>query len=281
MNHSLYIRQLEKDTNDMWLETLGCSSETAYKRAYDDQIEKEFWEKYSLIYDTIPSLYDYWPKTFDKLVDIIGTQKEVIEFGAGTGKFTLPMALKQKQVTAIDFSEDMLQKLQCKIGDLTNVHTVHGKIEDMENYNVDSIYSVNAIYRISDMKEAIKKIRSFAREKVVLVWTMQRSKYDEILNSTNKKGIFRRQEYIHIMNVLYDLGIDGNLEIMDVHKKIKIDHIQSNYEELKEIAGNYDLDADYLIDTFNQRVIEENGIIYYQWFQKVAYIYFDGCASCD
>lgn len=274
MNYSLFIKQLKNDTNEMWLETLESKDEFNCKRAFDDEVEKEFWKNYSEEYDKKPSLYEYCPETLDKIIDIIGKNKNVIEFGAGTGQFAIPMAKNQKSIIAVDFSRDMLNKLELKIGEISNIKLIHGKIEDVSPYEVQAIYGVNCIYRIQDMKQAITKMMNMASEKVLFVWTMQRNKYDSIINSTDKKGILRKQEYIHIVNLLYDMGIDCNLEIMKVNKNIVIEDIKDNYKELLEISEQYSIDYNYLKGEFEKRVFKD-GKLYYKCEQKVAYIYFE------
>jgi ubiquinone/menaquinone biosynthesis C-methylase UbiE len=274
MNYSLFIKQLKNDTNEMWLETLESKDEFSCKRAFDDEVEKEFWKDYSEEYDKKPSLYEYCPETLDKIIDIIGKNKKVIEFGAGTGQFTIPMAKNQKNIIAVDFSCDMINKLEQKMGEINNIELVHGKIEDVSSYKAQAIYGVNCIYRIQDMKQAITKMMNMASEKILFVWTMQRNKYDSITNSTDKKGILRKQEYIHIINLLYDMGIDCNLEIMKVNKNIVIENIEDNYKELLEISNEYNMDYNFLKREFEKKVFKDVKL-YYKCELKVAYIYFE------
>ena len=272
MNYSLYIKQLNKDTETIWRETLGSASEYAYKRAFDDEVEIDFWKSHSKIYDTLPSLYDYAPETLDNIISVIGDNKSVLEIGAGTGKFTIPMSKRQKKIIAVDMSKDMLDKLDDKANNIHNIVTINSKIEDIKDYKVDVIYGVNSIYRMQDIKNTIKSLMNIASEKALFVWTMQRSIYDSILNKTDKKGIFRKQEYIHILNVLYDMGIDCNLDIKSVSKNITIEDIGKNYNELLGISENYDIDYDYLKKEFEKNLIDSKT---YKCELKVAYISFD------
>lgn len=79
MSYSMYANQLNKDVGEMWYEALGSYSEASYKRAFSDDIEREFWKKHSQVYDLLPSLYTYAPEVFDDIVAIIGRDKQVIE----------------------------------------------------------------------------------------------------------------------------------------------------------------------------------------------------------
>ena len=127
MNQSYFIKTLKNDYkldfNELWEKTIRDKNDKDLGRALSDEAEKKFWEEHSRKYDTIPSLYDYAPFILDKLVEIIGKNKNVMEIGCGTGKFTIPMARLSKNVVGIDFSKDMLQISRSKLeeGNTQNV----------------------------------------------------------------------------------------------------------------------------------------------------------------
>ena len=281
MNYSKYIDILESrygvDFNNLWKETLHLKGEYNKKRAFSDKEESDFWEDFSKKYDSIPSLYDYGPESFEKLLSIVGENKKLLEFGCGTGKFTIPMAKKSKEIKAVDLSKHMLYKLDEKIKNenILNIKLFNSKFEDFQFDEFDSIYSINGNYRIFDMESALKKMNNAAREKVVIVWTMQRNIYDSIINQTFAKGIDRCQEYIHIINILYKIGIDPNLEFLTVNKPIDIDDISVNYCEIKDICENYNLPYEFARKKFDESLISENGKLVYMCKLKVAYIYFE------
>ncbi len=158
MNYSLYVSQLKESANKMWLESLGSMNDTSYKRAFSDKVETEFWKEHSKTYDVLPSLYTYAPEVFDDIVEIIGTQKNVVELGAGTGQFTLPMAEVQESVVAVDFSKDMLEKLKMKLDNVANVKIINCKIEELKAVEADVIFGVNCIYRIKNIEECIMNL---------------------------------------------------------------------------------------------------------------------------
>ncbi len=205
---------------------------------------------------------------------IIGKDKKLLEFGCGTGKFTVPMAQYAKSIIAVDQSKEMLAILEEKIAakSVSNIEIVNSKIEDAK---VDSIYCINAFYRVKDPKKLFAKLINFASDKVVIVWTMQRSIYDAILNSTSEKGIDRKQEYIYIINILYEMGIDPSVIIETAYKNIEIETLDEHFTALKSYAENYHLNYDYLVAQFKAGVFEDNGKLYYRSKQKIALIYFE------
>lgn len=282
MNKSLYIKTMEDqyqiDFQEIWRSAIGYKSAYDQERAENDSVEDAFWKTFSLKYDNLLSLVDYAPEIFDRLVAIIGVNKELIEFGCGTGKFTIPMSEHHKHITGIDFSSDMLKQLDNKISvnSIGNIDLLHGKLEEVETEQKDVVYGINANYRMLNIKDAIRKMQSLARERVVIVWTMQRNPYDAILNSTSTKGIERGQEYIQLLNVLYDMGIDPSMEMVSVVKPILVDMLSEHHNALRVIGEAYELDVDNLMKAFNEHIVEIDNQLIYQCPQKVAIIHFEG-----
>ncbi len=279
MNHSLFTTSLkgEVDFLDMWRKTLEAGDDYKRERNKYDAVELEFWREFSKQFEARPNLYDYAPHIFDKLVQLVGTDKKLLEFGCGTGKFTVPMAQYAKSIVAVDQSKEMLAILEDKIAAkaVSNIEVVNSKIEDANLAKVDSIYCINAFYRVKDPVKLFNKFINFARDKVVIVWTMQRSIYDAILNSTSEKGIDRKQEYIYIVNILYEMGIDPSVIIETAYKNIEIETLEEHFTVLKSYAESYHLNYDYLVAQFKAGLFEDNGKIYYRSKQKIALIYFE------
>ncbi len=66
-----------------------------------------------------PDLYDllYSDITEDinMYINLLKGQKSILEFGAGTGRVTIPLAKKGHLIDAVDLSKDMLEKLKVKV----------------------------------------------------------------------------------------------------------------------------------------------------------------------
>ncbi len=279
MNKSLFIRSVEDKINflDLWQETFKVGTEHKKERFKDDKVEIDFWKEYSKGFDKIPNLYEYAPHIFDRLLRLTGKNKKLLEFGCGTGKFTIPMAKYSKNIIGVDQSKEMLDILKEKI-DKNNFHNIsimNSKIEDLEEVKVNSIYCVNAFYRVQNPRKLFEKLMNFADEKIILVWTMQRSIYDDILNSTDIKGIDRNQEYIFIINILYEMGIDPSMMMETAYKNIEVEDINKNLNELLDYSKKYHLNYNYLEDKFRENLFTKDEKLYFKSKQRVAIIYFD------
>ncbi len=83
----------------------------------------------------------------------------VVEFGAGTGQFTVEVARACAQVIAVDVSEPMLTRLRSKIADLglSNVQVVRAGFLTYEHVArpADLIYSRYALHHLPDFWKAL------------------------------------------------------------------------------------------------------------------------------
>ncbi len=280
MNKSHFIKKLKKHNlspQEIWIDVIKNREKRYSIRAFSDEAELSFWNEYSKKYDTVPSLYEYAPNIFPILKRIIGENKNIIEIGSGTGKFTIPISKFSKKIIAVDFSKDMLNilKQKVKLANIENIDFINSKYEDTQLNKVDVLLSVNSIYRMLNLKNILKKMKDNVKEKVIIVWTMQRNIHDEILNNTNIKGIERKQEYIHLLNILYDLGIDPNLASIPVKKRIVIDDIEQSTIKLKNIAYKYSLNEKEILQNFEDKLfIDKNKKIIYEYGTLVNIIVF-------
>jgi ubiquinone/menaquinone biosynthesis C-methylase UbiE len=87
----------------------------------------------------------------------------VVEFGAGTGQFTVMVASACARVIAVDVSEPMLTRLRSKVADLgvSNVEVIRAGFLTYEHVGrpADFIYSRYALHHLSDFWKALALIR--------------------------------------------------------------------------------------------------------------------------
>ncbi|WP_432408993.1 class I SAM-dependent methyltransferase [Wukongibacter sp. M2B1] len=279
MNNSRFIIDISEkynlDFQKLWQESILSKDDYNVRRALDDSIESKFWEELAPKYDSRETLYDYAPKAFDKLLSIIGKNKTIIEIGCGTGKFTLPIASHSKSVLAIDFSKDMLSVLEEKLEDynISNIITKHGKWEEVQIDDADVIFNVNAIYRMWNIKDSLLKMNAHAKEKVVLVWTLQRSLFDSLFVEMGISGVRTMSDYIYIQNILYGLGIDANTEFLTITKPVIYESKEQIYEDFKRDAQDLSLSDNKYVERLNRNIIKRNGYYIYNAKLKVAFIY--------
>src|SRR4051812_27010020 len=76
--------------------------------------ELAFWSDYAAKYDATGSLARAAPEIVQRVQELVWPDATVLEIGAGTGEFTLPVATLAASVTAVDISPHMLAELERK-----------------------------------------------------------------------------------------------------------------------------------------------------------------------
>ncbi|GAA0689258.1 MULTISPECIES: class I SAM-dependent methyltransferase [Clostridium] len=244
------------DYEKIWQDSLKCRKGYAKERAFNDNVEREFWKGLSRIYDNQPTLYDYSKEVYNFVKSLIDTNKSLIEIGPGTGKFTIPLSEKCSDITAIDFSRHMLNVLmeKSKILGINNILPIEGKWEDVAINETDYILSVNSLYRIFDIKAALKKMNIVAKEKVIIVRTIQKPIFN---NLYLKLGLEDKTclDYIYLPNILHSLNICADIKYMNVQYEIEFNNRESIYYKIKEEIGyipNENIIEDYINENFKR-----------------------------
>lgn len=89
--------------------------------------------------------------------DLLSSSHKVLDFGAGTGLITEHIARQSQQITAVDISQSMLEKLQEKEG-LSDVRIVCQDITSspLED-DFDAIVSAMAVHHVEDTELLLKR----------------------------------------------------------------------------------------------------------------------------
>ncbi|MEO8164124.1 MAG: class I SAM-dependent methyltransferase [Betaproteobacteria bacterium] len=143
--------------------------------------------KVESFYDEEASTYDakrwhgpigqYVHSTYQRLVfevTPIDPQKQYLEIGCGTGRFTVPLAERVNKLTAVDISKEMLKVTEEKLrarGLEKKVRLIEGDAKHicLPDAQFDVILSFNAINHIPDYGDVIKEAARLLKPGGVLV----------------------------------------------------------------------------------------------------------------
>lgn len=89
---------------------------------------KEGYSRFAASYDSNEKYWDSFEKKYLNTYIESAERKKVLDAGAGTGRLSVKLAKAGAQVTALDFSEEMLEKLRKKDSSIT---CIEGDMEDM------------------------------------------------------------------------------------------------------------------------------------------------------
>lgn len=241
----------EIDFNEVWLETMGWNDSYKNQRKFSDEIESIFWKKLASRYTVEYNLNNDTDKIANKLYELLGKNNNILEIGCGTGNFTILMAEYSKEILGIDFSSDMLFELEKKLLNKTNVNIelLQSKWEDYsDKKQYDYIVSVNSLYRISDIKNALIKMNEIAIKGVILIRTIQQPFLADLYDNCNLK-YQKCLDYELLPIILWKMGILAQVEFVHYRRKKIYNSLSKIKQEIIKDFEKITPYAQYIYDT--------------------------------
>ena len=102
----------------------------------------------------------------EKQIDIL-SDKEILDFGGGTGLLTLPLAKQAKSVTLVDISEKMLEqaRLKAEQQDIKNIQFLEQDLlEPPLEQEIDLIVVSRVLHHMPDLDEALSLFHQHLKE---------------------------------------------------------------------------------------------------------------------
>jgi SAM-dependent methyltransferase len=174
----------------------------------DERTDLAFWARVAVDYDA-EALAARVPALTRRVCALIPTGASVLEMGAGTGAFTLPVAARASVVTALDYSPAMLRVLRAKLTTETEarIQVVTGRWEDTPVTPHDVVLAANAWYRIADLRPALTKFVAAGRQRGIVLWSIGR-------RPGPRPADYRPgPDYLHLVDGLFELDIFATVEV--------------------------------------------------------------------
>lgn len=240
--------KLPMDFNKLWLEGMKETDGTLSKRMEEDEIEEEFWKDFLSSKDSVRlEDRDILPLK-RRILELLAKCPRVMEIGPGWGNYTYDIANGSQELTCLDISKAVLDFIQeaAEKRDINNINTIHSKFENFqEEVSFDAVVGVNCFYRMRDMKAVIEKMNKLSNKLCIIAMTSgpDRPHYIELNKNYGYEIKSPKRDYIYLYNIVYALGIDANVEIIDLKK----DYVYDDFEQLikdntKNILSNYDME---------------------------------------
>ncbi|TCS83514.1 class I SAM-dependent methyltransferase [Tepidibacillus fermentans] len=121
----------------------------------------------------------------DKVLQYLDLKKEdtVLDLGAGTGYFSIPIAKLVKKVISVDVSEEMLDHLKQELEreKIDNIETILHEIETLpfNDRIADKVILSLVLHEVKDLNQTIREIRRVLHPKgklLVIEWEKKISK---------------------------------------------------------------------------------------------------------
>jgi ubiquinone/menaquinone biosynthesis C-methylase UbiE len=175
---------------------------------------QEFWNGFSIeIYDYVNLLPGY-QNMINRISTFVGKNKYVLDAGCGTGNLSLKLA-PNNYVTAVDFSQKMLQIAKQKLTNCPNVTLKQGDVTslDFNEKTFDIVVSVNVLYNLDDPQGAIKEAYRVLKEKGVFITSnphdkvqMDQKLVERVLNSVEYPYKEKVKQLLEYNKILFKRG---------------------------------------------------------------------------
>ena len=179
-----------------------------------------------------PSFADHAGKTFypDSFLKIMNPRSTwtVLDMGCGAGTLALPLSSKVRHVTAVDFSEKMIELLRAEADSrgIHNIETIQSSWTDNWDEAGIKTYDVALASRslaVDDVKSAIIKLDKAARKRVIISTVVGDGSFDRKIFEAAGRERPENIDYIYFYNLLYQMGIFANVTFIveDINKTFK------------------------------------------------------------
>lgn len=270
--------RLNMDYKQLWMEGMKDWNGNLPERMTDDAVEEAFWERYVPKKTEMEKEDAYSSVIREELLRLIEPTDSVLEIGPGWGNYTFAAAEKAASFACVDSSRSVLAYLEEEIArrELGSARLIQAKWENFvpeETYDV--VFGINCYYRMQEIDQALLRMNNAANKWAVIGLTSGPEKPHllEIHRQLGCRVKFQRRDYIHLTNMLYELGIDANCRIMDLERTYRYESeeklIQSNLDAI--LDTDYDRQAAEKI--LRQFVKEEDGAYLYTHRFKAVLLY--------
>ena len=247
------------------------------------------WDNYAEEYEEGEIKYSNRAELVDRIVK--SRPDSVLDIGGGTGVFAIPLARLVRRVVVVEPSKGMCDILEekAKKEKLQNITIIQQKWEDAIEGELikrnngdlfDVVLTSHSLYYITNLHNSFLKMNNVTKGYVYLFTgcsgQIRDSEYEKLYLTLHKKPLPPYPDYSCIYMILREIGIQPNIEMIDVKVKMPIKDIQELIDKWKGYLGSKELSPsqeEALRDYLSKRIRREDGQSYYCYEYKNALIY--------
>ncbi len=264
------IKHEIKDISDIdWNEVIQSKKETHPKTVHSGQ---EFWNKRA------PSFAEHAGKTFypESFMKIMNPDPSwtVLDMGCGGGTIAIPMADRVSHITAVDFSEKMLEILNTEAGrrGIKNISTIHASWEDNWSDSGIGIYDVAIASRslaVDDINTALSKLNNAAGKRVIISTVVGDGPFDRKMLEAAGRERSAGVDYIYFYNLLYQMGIFANINLITEERNNTFGSIEEALESVRWMFQEMTADEEVKLTKYlEDHLVERDGRLVLDYKKK-------------
>jgi SAM-dependent methyltransferase len=284
------------------MNTLSCEIKPDWAKTWEDGIMNAWSRQFIINYGSIEEAWNQKAAEYEGdmkqtnralFVEKImqHNPKTIVDVGAGTGVFAIPLARNREKVVAVEPSKGMLDILRGKAEDegLTNIEYINKRWEDVATHELlkinggkyDAVICSHALYYITDLHHSLRKMDGISGGSVHLLTGGSHN-----INSHDHSRLWARihgkpapayPDYSCLYMVLREIGLHPDIEMLNAHAKRHITSMDDLYDRWKEYleidSEMTDDQKDAIQEYVADRIIEDNGERYLEWKSQDALIH--------
>jgi predicted TPR repeat methyltransferase len=272
------------DWNAMWLKEFSASHWSKSKVS-----RKELWDQRAASFDQGLGRRAEAKEGLDKedyvlqMLDRIEVKPDwsILDIGSGPGTLTIPLAKKARSVTALDLSSEMLKHLKENVAKngLNNISYINASwldaCADGQVEKHDVVVASRSLMFV-DMKKSLSHIINAARQAAYLTFPVIHLPFDwEVYKVIGREGK-RHPPYVYIYNLLFQMGIQANVEILRTRIKVRFTGIEEAVKRLEWRTEPFTTEEkSRLVQFLEKKFIEskETGVLTHEGYSKWALIW--------
>jgi SAM-dependent methyltransferase len=227
------------DWGAMW------QAETGRSHWQDNISTKALWDKRADSFDKrINRVKEGEPRDKDdyisRMLDRIEVQPDwtVLDIGCGPGTLAIPLAEKAQSVTALDISSEMLKhlKINTEKKGLDNIKYINADWKEAFDAGQVEHHDVVVASRSlmsGDMQKALSYIVNTADKTAYLTFPVVHLPLDFTVYQAIGRGHKKHPPYVYLLNMLYQMGVNANVEVLFSKVKVQFPSIDEAVADLQ------------------------------------------------
>lgn len=165
----------------------------------------------------------------------LNPELSVLDVGCGPGTLALPIAKQVRRVTAVDYSQGMLDLLnkEAAAKGVNNVSTVHcGWEDEWSDYGIEphDVVIGSRSMNIPDLSGALQKLGRYAKRTIHVAERIAPSPFDPNAFAALGREFNSGPDYIYTVNMLYHLGIHPRITRIELTRDQQFTSLEAAVE---------------------------------------------------
>ena len=199
----------------------------------------DFWDRRARNYHRSTKATVAQDPFFLKLRSVVTPATQLLDVGAGTGRFTLALAPYVQHITAVEPNTTMLQYLQRDAQEehIANISYIPFTWQaSPDDIRADVVMCSHVLYPLHDVNTFLLKLRAATRQACYIYMRALHfdASTDTLWQHFHGEPRHLPPGYIHALDVLFELGIYADVEVVKMPGGLRYQSLENATDEMTE-----------------------------------------------